>query len=210
MDIYNHAQHPAAELVFFPRRDGKQEPVPRIQPDRLLPAPRPPLVQDQRDAAPGSIGLQVRDRACPHPAVRTRGPVDQDLVVDAAQEPLTGTSAEDLLSLQGKLSQRELVGTRRRPGARDLFRPFPIDRGPIEGGRGRHVFRALHPSFDLEGGDAEGHEVRTQFWGVVYPPTTMILKLGAKKPDDPNAPPPLELKPVPPVPDPVTFVRKVQ
>jgi vancomycin resistance protein YoaR len=58
--------------------------------------------------------------------------------------------------------------------------------------------------------DAEGHEVRTQFWGVIYPPTTMILKLGAKKPEDPDAPPPPELKPVPPVPDPVTFVRKVQ
>jgi vancomycin resistance protein YoaR len=58
--------------------------------------------------------------------------------------------------------------------------------------------------------DAEGHEIRAQFWGVVYPPTTMILKLGSKQPDDPSAPPPPELKPVNPVPDPVPFVRKIQ
>jgi hypothetical protein len=58
--------------------------------------------------------------------------------------------------------------------------------------------------------DNDGHEVRSQYWTVVYPPTTMIITLGTKKPDDPNAPPPEELKPVNPMPDPATFVRRIQ
>ena len=58
--------------------------------------------------------------------------------------------------------------------------------------------------------DRLGHEVRSQYWTVLYPPTTMILRLGTKKPDDPTAPPPPELKPVNPLPDPLTFKRKVQ
>ncbi|MFH2005186.1 MAG: VanW family protein [bacterium] len=58
--------------------------------------------------------------------------------------------------------------------------------------------------------DKDGHEVRSQYWTVVYPPTTMIITLGTKKPDDPSAPPPEPLKPVNPMPDPATFVRKIQ
>jgi len=56
--------------------------------------------------------------------------------------------------------------------------------------------------------DQQGHEVRSQYWSVVYPPTTMIVTLGAKKTDDATAPP--ELKPLNPVPDPATFHRIVQ
>ncbi len=60
--------------------------------------------------------------------------------------------------------------------------------------------------------DKQGHEVKSQYWTVVYPPTTMILRLGTKKPEnpDPNAPPPEPLKPVNPMPDPATFIRKIQ
>lgn len=58
--------------------------------------------------------------------------------------------------------------------------------------------------------DFQGHEVRSQYWTAVYPPTTMILKLGTRKEEDPDAPPPEELKPVNPMPDPATFVRKIQ
>lgn len=58
--------------------------------------------------------------------------------------------------------------------------------------------------------DGQGHEVKSQYWTVAYPPTTMILRLGAKKPEDPNAPPPEPLKPANPMPDPATFVRKIQ
>ncbi len=56
--------------------------------------------------------------------------------------------------------------------------------------------------------DQKGHEVRSQYWTVLYPPTTMIVTLGAKKTDDATAAP--ELKPLNPVPDPTTFHRIVQ
>jgi vancomycin resistance protein YoaR len=56
--------------------------------------------------------------------------------------------------------------------------------------------------------DQQGHEVRSQYWSVVYPPTTMIVTLGAKKTDDATETP--ELKPLNPVPDPATFHRIVQ
>jgi len=56
--------------------------------------------------------------------------------------------------------------------------------------------------------DHQGHEVRSQYWTVVYPPSTMIVTLGAKKTDDATETP--ELKPLNPVPDPATFHRIVQ
>jgi len=60
--------------------------------------------------------------------------------------------------------------------------------------------------------DKDGNEVKSQYWTVVYPPTTMILRIGTKPVEnpDPNAPPPEPLKPVNPMPDPATFVRKIQ
>ncbi len=56
--------------------------------------------------------------------------------------------------------------------------------------------------------DTKGHEVRSQYWTVLYPPTTMIVTLGAKKTEDATEAP--ELKPLNPVPDPATFHRIVQ
>ncbi len=46
--------------------------------------------------------------------------------------------------------------------------------------------------------DAEGHEIKAHTWTIVYAPTTMIIRKGTKKPDDPafKAPPAPEFKPV--------------
>ncbi len=56
--------------------------------------------------------------------------------------------------------------------------------------------------------DTQGHEVRSQYWTVLYPPTTMIVTLGSKKTEDATEVP--EFKPLNPMPDPATFHRIVQ
>ncbi|MBU1533761.1 G5 domain-containing protein [Myxococcota bacterium] len=45
--------------------------------------------------------------------------------------------------------------------------------------------------------DDQGHEIKAHTWTVNYPPTTMIIRKGIKKPDDPafKPPPPEEFKP---------------
>jgi vancomycin resistance protein YoaR len=104
--------------------------------------------------------------------------------------------------------------------------------------------------------DQQGHEVKSQYWTVVYPPTTMILRMGTKEPETPtdenghdggqdgkdgkdgkdgedgkdgkdgkdgedgkdgkdgedgeDGKDGKKLKPVNPMPDPATFVRKIQ
>ncbi len=56
--------------------------------------------------------------------------------------------------------------------------------------------------------DKEGNEVRSQYWTVVYPPTTMIVTIGTKKTEDATEVP--EPKPLNPMPDPATFHRIIQ
>ncbi len=57
--------------------------------------------------------------------------------------------------------------------------------------------------------DSEGVEVRSQYWTVVYPPTTLIVRVGTKPPEDPGFVPE-PLKPIPPKPMPRRFVRILQ
>ncbi len=57
--------------------------------------------------------------------------------------------------------------------------------------------------------DDQGIEVKAQYWTVTYPPTTLIVKVGTKPPDDPTLPIE-ELKPIPPKPMPKRFVRILQ
>lgn len=57
--------------------------------------------------------------------------------------------------------------------------------------------------------DEVGHEIKAQTWTLIYPPATMIIRKGTKKPDDPNWKAP-EIEPFKPRPDPPRFRREMQ
>lgn len=57
--------------------------------------------------------------------------------------------------------------------------------------------------------DKEGNEIKSQYRTVIYPPTTMIVRMGTKPPLDPTQPLP-ELKPLQPRPVPDRFKRIIQ
>jgi vancomycin resistance protein YoaR len=57
--------------------------------------------------------------------------------------------------------------------------------------------------------DKKGNEIKSQYRTVIYPPTTMIVRLGSKPPADPLKPIP-ELRPLRPKPVPKRFVRIIR
>jgi vancomycin resistance protein YoaR len=59
--------------------------------------------------------------------------------------------------------------------------------------------------------DKAGNEIKAQYWTLVYPPTTLIIRMGTKEWPDPSLmPEPQEFPPVPPKPTPQKFVRITQ
>ncbi len=58
--------------------------------------------------------------------------------------------------------------------------------------------------------DEEGVEVKAETWTLYYPPTTMIIREGTKKPADPDAPLPDPPEPYRPAADPPEFRREIQ
>ncbi len=55
--------------------------------------------------------------------------------------------------------------------------------------------------------DENKNEIKAQYWTLVYPPTNLIVRLGEKPPEDPEASPPEDFPPIPPKPVPKRFVR---
>lgn len=104
--------------------------------------------------------------------------------------------------------ERSIVGTRayREEVRKDDKLPVGTRKVEQRGQRG-YTVRRRRIFFDKDGA-----EVKSQYWTLVYPPTTMILRIGTKPIEhpDPSAPPPEPLKPVNPMPDPATFIRKIQ
>jgi vancomycin resistance protein YoaR len=56
--------------------------------------------------------------------------------------------------------------------------------------------------------DKSGNEIKAQYWTLIYPPTTLIIRVGTKVPEDPTLiEEPKEFPPIPPKPTPQKFVR---
>jgi vancomycin resistance protein YoaR len=58
--------------------------------------------------------------------------------------------------------------------------------------------------------DNQGYELKAQTWSLFYPPTTMIIKVGTKKPDDPENYTPPVIEPFRAGYDPPAFRREIQ
>lgn len=102
--------------------------------------------------------------------------------------------------------ERRVVGeipfqTVMRPDEQMLQGTFKLDQ---RGQKGYHV-RRRRIFFD-----EEGVEVKSETWSLYYPPATMIIREGTRKPDDPNAVPLPPSEPYKPAPDPVPFRREIQ
>ena len=113
--------------------------------------------------------------------------------------------------------ERRIVGSK---PYREVYRPEPTmlvgTREIQQRGEFGYKVRRRRVFFDKQ-----GMEVKAQYWTVIYPPTTLIVKVGTKPRPEPVEPaqpgqtteptePQEEPKPIPPKPMPKRFVRIVQ
>ncbi|MCD6499492.1 MAG: VanW family protein [Deltaproteobacteria bacterium] len=142
----------------------------------------------------------------PDKGLKLRNPYDFPVIIH--EEVAFGRVRTEILGPKRPFKigfERSIV--RQRP-YRQVVRPDPtMERGTRkieQRGEFGYTVRRRRIFFDKQ-----GVEVKSQYWTVAYPPTTLIIRMGTKPPEDPNKILP-ELKPIPPKPTPKRFHRIIQ